>query len=219
MKRWIALLTALALIGTVALAVAAEEAKTEEAAMPKCEMVGEMGVKSFPAMKVAALMVKAADYEPEGGYPEGMEGMMMAYEKMMTGGFETMGKWMEGGNHPTGPCCAAYYEDPEKTPSKDLTCKLMYPVGPDAKGMEKVMIEELPAMEAAVAQYKGPYEASGEIWKALDQWVKDNGYVPAGAPMEVYLKGPGDKVEPTEFMTEIRMPVMKMEKAEPKSDK
>jgi effector-binding domain-containing protein len=62
-----------------------------------------------------------------------------------------------------------------------------------------------------VCTYKGPYEEAGDIWKAALQWVTDNGYVPAGAPMEVFLKSKGDKVPPAEYITEIRMPVKKAE--------
>ncbi|MDD5088935.1 MAG: GyrI-like domain-containing protein [bacterium] len=226
MKSWIVLLVALVLVSTAALAVAQDEVKAEEpkteAVAPapvKCEMVGEMGVKTLPAMKVGALTVKAADYAPEGGYPEGAAGVEVAYEKMMTNGFTEMEKWIGAGNRPVGPSLAAYYEDPEKTSAKDLTCKIMFPIGPEAKGTEKIVIEDLPEMEAGVVQYKGPYDGSGDIWIALDKWVKENGFESAGAPMEVYLKGPGDNVPPSEYLTEIRIPVKKIEKAEPKPEK
>ena len=217
MRTWLVLLIALTLVSLTALA--ADEAKTEEAAPVKCEMIGEIGMHTLPAMKVGAMMVKAADYAPEGGYPEGPKGIEMAYEGMMMNGFTEMGKWIGAGNPPVGPCLAAYYEDPEKTPAKDLTCKIMFPIGPDAKGTEKILIEDLPAMDAAVVQYKGSYELSADIWTALGKWVTENGFEYAGAPMEVFLKGPGDNVPASEYLTEIRWPVKKTEKAEPKSDK
>jgi len=217
MRTWIVFLIALALASTAALAAEGEEVKTEEAPVAaKCEMVGEIGVQTLPATHVAALMVKAADYAPEGGYPEGMKGAEMAYEKMMTSGFMELGRWIEAGHQPVGPFLAMYFEDPEKTPAQDLTCKIMFPIGPDATGTEKIVIEDLPEMEAAVVQYKGPYGQSGDIWTALGKWVTENSYEYSGAPMEVFLKSPGDNVPESEYLTEIRWPV---KKTEPKGEK
>lgn len=207
MRTWIVFLIALTLASMTALA--AEEAKTEEAAPAKCEMVGEISVQTLPAMHVAALMVKAADYAPDGGYPEGMKGAEMAYEKMMTSGFEEMGKWIEAGHQPVGPFLAMYFNDPETSPAIDLSCKIMFPVAADAAGDDKIAIEDLPEMEAAVVQYKGPYGQSDDIWTALGKWVTENGYEYSGAPMEVFLKSPGDNVPPSEYLTEIRWPVKK----------
>jgi len=215
MRRLIVLLALLAFAGVFGFAIA-EDMKEEAAPMAKCEMVGEISVKTFPAMKVASVTEKAMAYAPEGGYKEGMEGIDMAYKSMMTDGFGKMGEWMKAGNHPMGPPCAMYFEDPEKTPAKDLSCKIMFPAADDAKATETVMLEELPAMEAASVQYKGPYEGSANIWNAMSAWVAEHGYEIASAPMEVYLKGPGDNAQPADYLTEIRMPVKKAEMAEPK---
>jgi len=178
---------------------------------PRCEIVGKIEVKTFPAATVAGVMEKAADYLPEGGYAEGEAGMMVAYEKMMTGGFAKLMAWMAAGGQPMGPPLAVYYEDPEKTPAKDLTCKLAFPTAADAAAKPPVVVEPMPEYTAALCTYKGPYEGSGEIWKICGKWVTDNGYVTAGAPIEVYLKSQGDKVPPSEYITEIRIPVKKAE--------
>ena len=182
---------------------------------PRCEIVGKIEVKTFPAATVAGVMEKAADYLPEGGYAEGEAGMMVAYEKMMTGGFAKLMAWMAAGGQPMGPPFAIFYEDPEKTPAKDLTCKLAFPTAAGATATPLVVVEPMPEYTAALCTYKGPYEGSGEIWKICGKWVTDNGYVTAGAPIEVYLKSQGDKVPPSEYITEIRMPVKKAE-AKPK---
>jgi effector-binding domain-containing protein len=181
------------------------------AVAPQCEMVGKIEVKTFPACTVAAVMEKAADHIPEGGYPAGPQGMSLAYEKMMSDGFAKLGVWMGAGGKPTGPAFAVYYGDMEKMPAKDLTCKVAFPTVSGATATAPVMIEHMPEYTALVCTYKGPYEGSGDIWKAALQWVTDNGYVPDGAPMEVFLKSQGDKVPPAEYITEIRMPVKKAE--------
>jgi len=190
-------------------------APPKEAPAPpaKATVVGEITAKTIPAMTAACVMEKAADHVPEGGYAEGEKGMMQAYESMMNKGFEKLGAWMKAGGVPMGPCFAFYYEDPMKTAPKDLTCKLGFPTAADAKAEAPVVIEQIPEMLCVVAQYKGPYESSAEPWNAADKWATDNGYVGAGAPMEVYLVGPGEKVTPDQYLTEIRIPVKKAEAA------
>lgn len=178
---------------------------------PRCEMVGQIEVKTFPAATVVAVMERAADYAPEGGYAEGEAGMMLAYEKMMTDGFAKLMAWMGAGGKPMGPPFAVYYEDLEKTPAKDLTCKIAFPAVAGATATAPVVVEEMPKYTAVVCTYKGPYEGSAEIWKTCDKWVTDNGYMFAGPPMEVFLKSQGDKVPPSEYITEIRIPVKKAE--------
>ncbi|MFZ5434115.1 MAG: GyrI-like domain-containing protein [Calditrichota bacterium] len=214
MKKVITFFALLALAGLLTCALAQTE--TTPPPMTKAEMIGQIEIKLIPPIKVISAMEKAADYAPEGGFKDGMDGAGLAYEKMMTSGFGKLGGWIQAGNQPMGPAMAMFFEDPEQTPTKDLTCKLMFPVGPDAKAAGDLVVEELPEMQAAVVQYKGPYEGSADVWHAIDKWVIDNGYDYNGAPMEVYIKGPGDQVEPSEFLTEIRVPVKKKEGTEPK---
>jgi effector-binding domain-containing protein len=189
----------------------AQKPDSQKPAAPRCEMVGKVAVKTFPAATVAGVMEKAADYVPEGGYAQGEPGMSLAYEKMMAAGFAKLGAWMAAGGMPMGAPFALFYEDPEKTPAKDLTCKIAFPTMTGATAAAPVVIEQMPEYTAVQCTYKGPYEGSGEIWKTCDQWVKDNGYTCVGAPMEVYVKNQGDKVPPAEYVTEIRMPVKKAE--------
>ncbi len=49
---------------------------------------------------------------------------------------------------------------------------------------------ELPAGLAAVTMHVGPYAEVSGVYKAIEAWLSDNGYVPAGAPWESYLDGP-----------------------------
>jgi effector-binding domain-containing protein len=173
----------------------------------KATMVGEIAVKTIPATLAACVMEKAAAYEPQGGYKAGNEGTGDAYKIMMVKGFEKLGAWMKAGGKAMGPPQVFYYEDPSKTAAKDLTCKLCFPTDTSAKGNDIVTTAMLPEEKCAVVQYKGSYEASDNVWIALDKWVTEHNLVAAGAPSEVYLKGPADNVPPAEYLTEIHMPV------------
>src|SRR3989339_1279408 len=146
MKHLIFICIALA-IG--AMAVRAEDAPAPAAATVKLQ--GEPVVKDFPAVKAVTLMVKAADYAPEGGYPVGDEGTHMAYERMFMNGYGAIGKWMEESKvNPAGPAFAVFFEDPTETEPVKLTSKLGFPINGDAVGKEPVMVEELPAMPMVV---------------------------------------------------------------------
>jgi effector-binding domain-containing protein len=177
----------------------------------KAILLGEIAVKTIPATLAACVSEKASAYEPQGGYKAGMEGIGDAYKTMMMNGYGKLGVWMKAGGKVKGPSLAFYYEDPSKTAAKDLTCKLCFPTDTGAKGSDIVMVANLPEEKCAVAQYKGPYESSDYIWNAVDKWIAAHNLVTAGAPSEVYLKGPSDNVPPAEFITEIRIPVKPVE--------
>jgi effector-binding domain-containing protein len=200
----------------------APEAKAEAAkpATAKTTIAGEITVKTLPAITAVTVMEKATDYAPKEGYKAGMEGAGEAYNAMMKQGMNKLMAWMKTGGKPLGPCFAFYYQDPEKSPAKDLTCKIGFPTAEDAKGSDPVKIEKLPVTTNAVLTYKGPYEGSAEPWIAISKWIPEHGYEIVGAPSEVYLKGPGDNVKPDEYITEIHYPVKKIEApAAPASDK
>jgi effector-binding domain-containing protein len=176
------------------------------------KLVGEPAVKEFPAMKAVVAFVKAADYTPEGGYTKDEAGMDKAYEAMMKDGFDKLMKWCHAtGMWPAGPGFALFFEDPTMTEPGKLTAKVAFPAGADAKAAEGVTPEEIPAMTAVMLQYQGPYEEGNNAWTAVMGWTAKNGYEMAGPPMEVYLKGPMDVKDAKEYLTEIRLPVKKVE--------
>jgi effector-binding domain-containing protein len=219
MKRVV--VAALALLVGAGLAMAQAEVKKAEPAppvvsvKPETKMVGEITVATIPAMNGATVMERAADFIPKEGAKPGPEGMSEACSKMMNDGFGKLTTWMTAGGKPVGPPLAIYFEDPAKTPVKDLTCKVVFPTTPDAKGSDVVKIEAFPETEVAKVQYSGPYEQSKHVWTAVDAWIAKHRYAPNGPPMEVYLKGPNETQKPEEYLTEIRVPVKKVEMPKP----
>jgi effector-binding domain-containing protein len=207
MKR-LALLVLLLAVSSV-FAQTAEKKETAAAFAAKVSIVGKIEVKTIPAMTAATVMEKATAFAPKEGYKEGMAGAEQAWTAMLPAGYETLGAWMKSGGTPTGPSFAIYYEDPEKTPAKDLTVKVGFPTVKGAKGTELVKVEDMPEQQAAVVKFTGPYEASMEIYVNLYKWIGENGYEVAGPLCEFYVKGPGDKVQPAEYLTEIHVPVKK----------
>ena len=56
------------------------------------------------------------------------------------------------------------------------------------------------AHPATTTLHRGGYEQVAAAYSALEQWMRDNGYEPAGAPWETYLDGP-DVAEPRTVIT------------------
>jgi effector-binding domain-containing protein len=217
MKRgWMVLFV---LVLTVALAFAQTEEKKVEAAPPAvCKVVGEIAVQTVPAVVAVTVMEKAATYAPKEGYKKGMEGSNEAYMLMMTKGFEKLTAWIQTGGKPVGPPFAIYYDDPAKAEALNLTCKIGFPVMGKDSVYSDIKLETLPEMTAAVVKYQGPYEGSDKVWQDLDKWITSNGYQFAGPPWEVYLRGQNETKKPAEYLTEIRVPVTKAVKPEPKKE-
>lgn len=78
------------------------------------------------------------------------------------------------------------------------------PVPEPAPGMHGARLE---AGRAAVLVHRGPYEQIGQAYDRVFEWIGRNGYSPAGAPREVYLNGPAEVQTPSEYLTEIIVPV------------
>ncbi len=67
---------------------------------------------------------------------------------------------------------------------------------------------ELPAVEQmACLVHQGPYESFSKSYQLLLGWIVRNGYQPAGPNREVYLVGPGQTKNATEYVTEIQLPL------------
>ena len=71
----------------------------------------------------------------------------------------------------------------------------------------RVNSRELPSMTVARTLHVGRYEDLEPAYAAVTAWVTRNGFVPAGPVQERYLNGPGDQVSPSEYRTEIEIPV------------
>ncbi|WP_084526490.1 GyrI-like domain-containing protein [Nocardia vaccinii] len=57
--------------------------------------------------------------------------------------------------------------------------------------------------------HRGGYDHLDTAYRALDEWIRECGYRPAGPPTEVYLVGPEETSDPRRLITEIRIPVVR----------
>ncbi|MFH1330544.1 MAG: MerR family transcriptional regulator [Actinomycetota bacterium] len=105
----------------------------------------------------------------------------------------------------------AVSHDPEFFP-ESIDVERVYPVpsgvkGPVSTPAGRILEPRLvPGGEVAVIVHVGPYEAVGESYQALADWIGQHGYRVSGPCRELYLSSP---MEPGQAVTEIRMPVEK----------
>jgi DNA-binding transcriptional MerR regulator len=84
------------------------------------------------------------------------------------------------------------------------------PVVPDQSPLDGVELLDLPAGYFAVSAHTGPYADFDRTYGALGSHVAECCEVAPGPIRELYVVGPGDTADPTEFRTEICWPIQRI---------
>lgn len=66
---------------------------------------------------------------------------------------------------------------------------------------------ELPAGHVAFTIHTGSYRSIGAAYQALYEWVRAHGKRPAGPPREIYIVGPDQAKDASQYRTEIDLPI------------
>jgi effector-binding domain-containing protein len=111
---------------------------------------------------------------------------------------------------PAGPPMARFFSaefDPANT-----EYEVCVPIVPGADGSVPDTIGEthtdvIPAHQAMVAEHRGPYDTVSVSYEAIGEELNAIGYAVAGPATEVFLKGPESTSDPSEYVTEVRLPV------------
>lgn len=81
------------------------------------------------------------------------------------------------------------------------------PIPSTIAGEGSVEASELPAGEAAMVVYTGPYDQIGEAHMALGAWVRENRRETAGPSWESYITDPGSEPDSAKWQTEVYWPI------------
>jgi len=81
------------------------------------------------------------------------------------------------------------------------------PVSRDVAASGQVHARILPALKVARTLHLGPYEELAATYAALGEWIREHHLEVAGPVRERYLTGVSEGVAPTQYRTEIEMPV------------
>lgn len=129
-------------------------------------------------------------------------------------GFGRLYGWIaQRGLQPAGMPSAVYLTIPSEVPEDMARWELWAPiagepdeVGRDAAGMG---IKRVAPTLAVTATHVGPYEEVEPTYRDMWTFMADEGYAPAGPPMERYCSDPAE-VPPEQYVTEIVMPVFRL---------
>ena len=158
-----------------------------EGTMPDQEVV----VKNIPAWKVATVREVIPTYGDIGQ----LYGALFKYV----------------GRHrarPGGPAFSIYYDEGYR--ESDVDVEAAVPLSKDIPEGDRVKVRELPAVEEmACTVHKGSYHSMAEAYNRLLTWIEANGYRICGPNREVYIKGPGLLTKPSNYVTELQVPVEK----------
>lgn len=107
---------------------------------------------------------------------------------------------------PVGECMTMYYDEDFDHDNADV--EVCVPVNREYKG-EDISTRTIDGGTYAHTTFIGSYSEIGEGYAAILDWIKENDYEVIRAPYERYIKGPGSKCSPKDFVTEIYFPITK----------
>lgn len=87
-----------------------------------------------------------------------------------------------------GPPFAIFYTLDRRNMDVEFGFVLSAPLG----GKNHIQASETPAGKSVTCLHIGPYNDFEPSYRALTEWIKDNGYEAAGVAHEVYLNDPQD---------------------------
>lgn len=108
----------------------------------------------------------------------------------------------EIGEKPLGTAFAAYYN----MDMADLDVEMGFPVAKPIAGKGDIKSGEIPAGKQVSCMYKGPYNQVEPVYKAMMQWMNENGHIPTGVAYEFYYNSPMEVPE-SELLTKIVFPL------------
>jgi effector-binding domain-containing protein len=92
-----------------------------------------------------------------------------------------------------------------------IDLEIGWPVAGEVTGAGRVEYTTLPACTVVSLWHRGPYTELGRTYRALDEFVKQEGLTTAGAPREIYETSPEEVPDPADWLTEVQFPIVRDE--------
>lgn len=138
--------------------------------------------------------------------------------RLIGGVFENLARWAgangAGANGLLGPnmrWIGVYYDDPDQTPTDALRSHacLFTPDGAAVAAVKPPLeIVQLAAGRHAVVLHRGPYAELADVYRKLYRtWLPNSGETASGAPPHEEYLNDCRTLPPTEWLTEIRLPL------------
>lgn len=128
------------------------------------------------------------------------------YATVLGKGYEDIMHFIKSSKlQPKGPPFAIYLK--YDTVTMFSMMDLGIPVEKAVKGKGRIRVEKIPALNAVVAYYFGPYDKTGPTYNALHQYCSESGKVMMLEPWEIYVTDPMTEKDPMKIETDIVFPV------------
>lgn len=152
--------------------------------------VHEVVTKRLPAMRMAELSARAADFHPDEIAPVVRPLCAELGERLARAEVSPVGR------------LTCYYE---RTGDGDVLVHAAVPIATEhGSQLDGLSIVELPAGEHATVVHRGSMDAVLPAWQALARWIDAHGYASAGPARELYLECPPDTAG---WVTELQEPI------------
>jgi effector-binding domain-containing protein len=107
------------------------------------------------------------------------------------------------GQQPAGPLFCYHL----RTSSTEFDFEVGFPVSKPIQPGGRVAMSGLPASRVARTIYRGPYEGLFGAWTEFSAWMQREGHKGTGKVWERYVKGPESGADPTQWETELNIPL------------
>ncbi|MDD6441211.1 MAG: MerR family transcriptional regulator [bacterium] len=97
---------------------------------------------------------------------------------------------------------------------EDILVELCEAVTEPKEEIGELRYKQMPAIQAACIFHKGSYHTLAESYETVLKYIEDNDYEIVGEIRENYIDGVWNKESENEWLTEIQVPVRKIEKEE-----
>jgi effector-binding domain-containing protein len=117
--------------------------------------------------------------------------------------------FQQQGIMPTGPMIGVYLNSPYEVKPEELEWEIGFPVSAETAPQPPLVKKAWEFTHVVSYVFHGPYEKTAEAYPKMMEWVEKNGRTPNGPIMERYLTDPMSEIDPSEYETEIWIPVEK----------
>jgi effector-binding domain-containing protein len=107
------------------------------------------------------------------------------------------------------PGCMVLYYDPGYKESQ-VDIEIVELVSNPVPDTDRIKYREIEGATMASTIHKGSYETLSNAYNAMLKWIEENGYAPCGPNREIYLEGEWSVKSPDDYITEIQIPVRKV---------
>lgn len=145
-------------------------------------------------------LIKTIEFQPKNIFSLRQKMSLQNFDEVFGKLFAGLGK---ARLRPAGPCLSIYHDEEFNRECTDIEVGVII----SAESGENV--RKLDPGLCCFATHIGPYDDFTPCYTALAEWIEREGYTISGPPIELYIKGCEDNVQPTEYVTEIYFPIKK----------